>query len=329
MTTAYTTGNDYVDAMGMMAFEGNVIPWSWYTTLRLPSGKPDLIAIMILADVVYWYRPAPVHDEHTGQVLGWKKKFGADLLQRSHEAYIAQFGFTPKQIREALHRLESIHGVIRRERRTIETASHGRIGNVLFLAPVIEAIQRVTHPRPLGPRGNKVRPPRAQGLGPVGPNITESVIPEISTKISHKCLTDGISVRSGPKRTKSPLRTHRRSGKTAEHTGHYLDMPDDPNKALVTHCLDCYYDAYYDWKGRAHPKLKDAQLFQRQTILSEAFDRLGIDCKDAVEALVATYWSRSFVKQDGTKATDRNLNAFATEAVLDHLAQTLMHTGGF
>ena len=144
---------------------------------------------------------------------------------------------------------------------------------------------------------------------------------------THKCLTDGISVRSGPKRTKSPLRTHRRSDTWHEERVEYLDMPDDPNAPLVRHCLDSYFSAYCAWKGRPHPQLKDRQLRTRQTILSEAFDRLGIDCEASVDALVATYWARSFVKQDGTKATDRNLNAFATEAVLDHLAQTMERAG--
>lgn len=319
------TGNDYVDAISEIAFEGNIIPWSWYKTLRLPSGKPDLVAIMILADVIYWYRAAPIHDEQSGQVLGWKKKFSADLLQRSHDAYVTQFGFTPKQVKEALYRLETQYGVIRRERRTINTISHGRIGNVLFLAPVIEAIQRVTHPRPLGHRSPKDRTQMSQGRDIEVPSSTKTSS-ETSTKISHKCPSDIISVTNGAKKT-TPFVTHTRSTKQLAWTGHYWELLDDPQWPLVQHCLARYYQAYRNWKGRAHPRLKKPQLLRCETVLSEAFDAYGIDCEASVDALVATYWVRSFVTKEGAAVTDRNLNAFATETVLMHLAQTIERAG--
>jgi hypothetical protein len=43
-----------VDAIGALPFTGNLIPHAWYTALTLPSGKPDLVAITLLADIVYW-----------------------------------------------------------------------------------------------------------------------------------------------------------------------------------------------------------------------------------------------------------------------------------
>ena len=320
------TGNVYVDAISEIAFEGNIIPWSWYKTLRLPSHKPDLVAIMILADVVYWYRPAPIHDERTGEVLGWKKKFSADLLQRSHDAYVTQFGFTQQQVKDALYRLESIYGVIRRERRTITTAGHGRMGNVLFIAPIIEAIRTITHPRPLASRNPKLRRPRPQGRGVDTLSSTE-ISSETSPKISHKCLTDSISVGAGAKSPKTAP-THRRSQPAVEWTGHYVELPDDLNWPLIAHCLDDYYAAYIDRYSRQHPKLKRDQLVRRETILSDAFDRHEIDCAEDVTLLVDTYWARSFVKRDKkTRATDGNLNAFATVKNLNLLAAQLGWAG--
>ena len=68
-----------------MYFSGNIIPTTWYKTIVRGNQKPYLNAIIILSDVVYWYRPTEVRDEQSGQVEGFKKKFRNDLLQRSYQ----------------------------------------------------------------------------------------------------------------------------------------------------------------------------------------------------------------------------------------------------
>ena len=77
----YSTGNTIVDENAKLNISGNVIPQSWYRTIVRDSGKPNLTAIIILADIVYWYKPTEIRDEGTGQVIAVKKKFKADLLQ--------------------------------------------------------------------------------------------------------------------------------------------------------------------------------------------------------------------------------------------------------
>ena len=52
-----TSGNEIVDAMGSINISGNIIPAVWYRTITKENGKPYLLAIVILADIVYWYRP--------------------------------------------------------------------------------------------------------------------------------------------------------------------------------------------------------------------------------------------------------------------------------
>lgn len=44
-----TSGNQIVDAMGMMNISGNVIPQIWYSTITRPNGKPYLLAITLLS----------------------------------------------------------------------------------------------------------------------------------------------------------------------------------------------------------------------------------------------------------------------------------------
>ncbi|MFP1483844.1 hypothetical protein ACLB1S_19830 [Escherichia coli] len=36
------------------------------------------------SEIVYWYRPTEVRDEHTGALLGYRKRFQGDKLQRSY-----------------------------------------------------------------------------------------------------------------------------------------------------------------------------------------------------------------------------------------------------
>ena len=79
------TENDIVNKVGKMRFSGNVIPEAWYKTIVSSNGRVNLLAINILADIVYWYRPMEIRDEMTGDVT-WKKKFADDdYLQRNYE----------------------------------------------------------------------------------------------------------------------------------------------------------------------------------------------------------------------------------------------------
>jgi len=53
-------------ALAHINFEGNIIPMAWFGHITFASNKADLLAINILADIVYWYRPTAVRDERTG-----------------------------------------------------------------------------------------------------------------------------------------------------------------------------------------------------------------------------------------------------------------------
>ena len=109
-----SSGNLTVDAMGSIAISGNVIPEEWYKHILKPTtGKPYLLAITILADLVYWHRPTEVRDERTGEVIGWKKKFHGEMLQKSYQEYANKFGESKKTIKLAFDQLVEI-GVIKR-----------------------------------------------------------------------------------------------------------------------------------------------------------------------------------------------------------------------
>ncbi|WP_151725437.1 Lrp/AsnC family transcriptional regulator [Acinetobacter ursingii] len=127
----YSTGHTVVDQIGSLNIEGNVIPTSWFNTFKLENGKPDTNAVILLSEIVYWHRPTTVRDEDTGQIIEVKKKFKADLLQRSYQSLADQFGFSKQQVKEAMDRLEKF-GVIKRHFRTIEAGGQ-KLTNVLFI----------------------------------------------------------------------------------------------------------------------------------------------------------------------------------------------------
>lgn len=137
-----SSGNRAVDLIGQMNITGNVIPQIWCKKITYPSGKPCLNAIMILADFVYWYRPKEIRQESTGRIIGYKKKFKADMLQRRYEEICDQFGLSKKQVREAINILIDI-GVVNKELRTI-TVGDTKISNVTFFEVVPEKLHEIT-----------------------------------------------------------------------------------------------------------------------------------------------------------------------------------------
>lgn len=126
-----TTGNKIVDELGKLNLHGNIIPHAWYQTLKMESGKPDTVSMLLLSDFIYWYRPTYLRDEDTGQLAMVKKKFKGDLLQKSYKQLTEQFGFSSKQIREALIRLEN-KGVLTRVFKTVDSPI-GKLPNTMFI----------------------------------------------------------------------------------------------------------------------------------------------------------------------------------------------------
>ena len=156
-----SSGNQIVDAMGSLNITGNVIPTIWYKTILRENRKPYLLAIAILADIVYWYRPVEVRDQSTGQILGWKKKFSGDILRQSYQYYADLFGESKKTVKTAIDRLEALC-VLKREFRTV---SHGEglvSNNVMYLKLVPEQLYRLTYPE-AEPGGGWEEKPRLAG----------------------------------------------------------------------------------------------------------------------------------------------------------------------
>ncbi|SFO03012.1 conserved phage C-terminal domain-containing protein [Xenorhabdus japonica] len=145
-----------VNEISKINITGNVIPAVWWQFIKFPSGKPDSTAIILLSEIVYWYRPTEIRDELTGELKGFRKRFHSDKLQRSYQSFSDQFGFTKREVTDALKRLRD-HGFITLELRKINTAN-GIINNVLFIEPVAGTLTKITNPNVLSDCQTKDEP---------------------------------------------------------------------------------------------------------------------------------------------------------------------------
>lgn len=141
----FTTGVATVDQMGQLNMKGNIKPAIWNDTIVNEKGKPQRLAMDILADVVYWYRPTEVRDENSGLVVGWKKRFASDMLQRSYAELSDQFCEEKKTIIRAIVFLEEL-GVIKRIFRTLKYKSGRVANNVMFIDLNVDRLCELTFP---------------------------------------------------------------------------------------------------------------------------------------------------------------------------------------
>ena len=138
-----TTGNRIVDEMAKINFTGNVIPNSWFYTFRNEKGNVNAVALMILSEIVYWYRPTLERTE-TGE--RYVKRFSSDLLQKSYKDLCDKFGISKPTLQRNLVYLESI-GVIKRVFRTINTKNDVKLGNVMYIELNVERLKEMTFPK--------------------------------------------------------------------------------------------------------------------------------------------------------------------------------------
>ena len=139
-----STGNDIVDAISKINITGNIIPEAWYKTIQKTRKHPYLHAIILLSEIVYWYRPKEVCDEATAERT-YKKKFTADLWQVSMSTLSDKFGLSKDQVRAALDFLEADIQVIKRHYRTIDSRA-GRLSNVMYIELIPDVLMNLTYP---------------------------------------------------------------------------------------------------------------------------------------------------------------------------------------
>lgn len=175
-----------VRAIGALNFEGNIIPIEWLKYIRLPNNKPDLISIFILSDIIYWYRPTTIRDEISGRIIGYRKKFKADLLQKGYKDLEEMFGLSRDQLRDSLQRLEKL-GLIKRIFRNINSQGSS-LANVMFIQIFPNKIAEILEKKDIGINPNTSQEISDGVLGNIriGIGIDPNTYTEITTEITTK-----------------------------------------------------------------------------------------------------------------------------------------------
>lgn len=136
------TGNEVVDKMANISFRGDVVPSTWYSTFKDEKGKINAMALLMLANIVYWYRPTIIRDEN-GEVFA--KRFKSDLLQRSYKEFCDMYSIGKTTVTRNLVYLEE-HKVIERVFRDVETESGQILYNTMFIKLNFDELMKKTFP---------------------------------------------------------------------------------------------------------------------------------------------------------------------------------------
>lgn len=190
--------SNIVTEIGGLNFKGNVVDHEWFNYITFSNGKPHIVAIMVLSEIVYWYRPTVIRDEIDGKVT-YKKKFKADKLQKNYQQLADTFGFTKLQVKRACDLLTDML-LIKIEFRTIN--ADGKIlNNVMFVEPVPTEIKKISSMYQQIEEGSgylevnrvvssKSRPSSLTSKG--SPNFKVKTNTEITTKITTENVSSSI-----------------------------------------------------------------------------------------------------------------------------------------
>lgn len=305
-----STGNETVDRLSRMNITGNVIPAAWYQTIRKPTGKPYLNAIVILSDIVYWYRAAEVRDEGSGQLLGYRKRFKADLLQRSYQQMADQFGITKRDATNAVVELERL-GVVQRVFRTL-TINGQTVPNILFLKLDADVLEQLTFPEEYGIKKE------------AGENGAADGRPVIIQKDSSVEACGGCHLNRGH----VPLE----SGRGVTQIGYtsHQNEGDGPTQIRETNTENTYRDNNTDYPILSYQEAKEAfkKQIEYDILIRDRKDEKELDelVEIATEVLTSTAGTIRVNREERpaelVKEQYRKLNMFHIQYVLNCLQET-------
>lgn len=189
-----------VAEIGKISFAGNITPPLWYKWIR-KNKSAHLLAITLLSDIVYWYRPTVIRDEDTGDIKETRRKFKSDKLQKSYQSYADQFGVSKDSVRDAISLLVSLE-LITREFRNEMSPTGIFLSNVMYLEPIPAKIAYITFSAP--PSTEIFQHPPSEKRGEVGgekgmtyTEITTETTTNIFSSPSDECDFDSIPSASG------------------------------------------------------------------------------------------------------------------------------------
>jgi hypothetical protein len=173
---AYAQPTKEVLELAQISFEGNITPRNWKTHLKYPNGRVHLPALIVLSELVYWYRPTI--EEIDGKIV-YRKKFKGSKLQKSYSQLELSTGLTKKQVREGCGFLQE-KGIITLDlNKRFVTPKGQKLGNVMFIAIHPAAIKEITF------KGIEEAENKEEAATPM-PSMTEGCVTQ-----GIGCVTDG------------------------------------------------------------------------------------------------------------------------------------------
>jgi hypothetical protein len=148
-----------VNQISKIDLSGNIVPMSWFAHVT-HNGRPQLAAIIILSEIVFWYRWRENRDERTGRVVGYEVRFAGDKFCRSLKSWAEMLGLTVKQVRTAIETLKEL-GLVTVELRPTPGAPTAWPST--FIEPVPALIARITYSN--WRRSASTKPRALQGTG--------------------------------------------------------------------------------------------------------------------------------------------------------------------
>lgn len=131
--------------MDRLSFVGYTIPFAWRNHIVTPNGQPNLIAMNLLSEIIYWYQPDHLYDENTGEFLKLEKRFKGTCFCHFAQAFEENFGLTADEVSAGLALLASL-GLITYELTYSRTHQYpsGKLYAIGIDADEIARISRLT-----------------------------------------------------------------------------------------------------------------------------------------------------------------------------------------
>ncbi len=276
-----------VAALSRIRITGNVTPQEWYQHIKLPNGKSDFIAITLLADIVYWYRATEVRDEITGEHIGYRKKFAGDKLQRGIQQFADGYGLTYRQTQDALYRLRDA-GYITHETRTIITATGAKLGNVLFIEPIVDSIEKITNTTLIRNNVQAHTVKRISSSGKTDKLLRQNVQASTPKRITNTKITTESSTES-----KTPPKAPRRGRKRKNA----LPSEDRPAFALPDWISAERWQDFVEMRAER----KKPMTLRAMQLMAKKLERLraaGEDINEVLEQSVRNSWTDCYPVSD-------------------------------
>lgn len=132
-------------ALSEAEFSGNLIPNAWYQTIGRETKrgyKADLLAIAILAEIVYWYRPIVIR---TDQGIILRKKYKGDHLQKDYVDLAKKFCVGRRAVYDAVRFLEDL-GIIDRYFQDVFYNTYYK-HDAIHIVLNVDVLERFTNPK--------------------------------------------------------------------------------------------------------------------------------------------------------------------------------------